>query len=78
MKAVRPIGDGVEVIDVDEPPGAGELLQVKSASICHSDFAYIGMGTREILGHEVAGFRADGTPVVVEAMYGCTELMVEP
>jgi threonine dehydrogenase-like Zn-dependent dehydrogenase len=25
------------------------------------------------LGHELAGVRADGTPVVVEAIYGCME-----
>jgi 2-desacetyl-2-hydroxyethyl bacteriochlorophyllide A dehydrogenase len=32
---------------------------------------YIGYGLQRILGHEVAGVREDGTPVVVEAMFGC-------
>jgi 2-desacetyl-2-hydroxyethyl bacteriochlorophyllide A dehydrogenase len=34
---------------------------------------YIRLGIRRILGHELAGVRADGTAVVVEAMYGCME-----
>ena len=74
MKAVRSTGDlatKVTVDDLDEPPGAGEVIDVRSASICSSDLLYIGYGLRRILGHEVAGVRADGTPVVVEAMFGC-------
>src|SRR4051794_26284740 len=72
MKAVRGAEGGVAVVDLDEPPGIGdELLTMKSASICASDLMYIGFGTRKILGHELAGVRADGTPVVVEALYGC-------
>jgi 2-desacetyl-2-hydroxyethyl bacteriochlorophyllide A dehydrogenase len=74
MKAVRSTGDlatRVTVDDIDEPPGTGELVDVRSASICSSDLLYIGYGLKRILGHEVAGVRADGTPVVVEAMFGC-------
>jgi len=71
MKAVRGAEDGVAVVDVDEPPGVGELLHMKSASICSSDFLYIRIGSRRILGHELAGIREDGTAVVVEALYGC-------
>src|SRR6478735_11661683 len=74
MKAVRSTGDlatKVTVDEVDAPPGAGETIEVRSASICSSDFLYIGYGLQRILGHEVAGIRADGTPVVVEAMFGC-------
>jgi 2-desacetyl-2-hydroxyethyl bacteriochlorophyllide A dehydrogenase len=74
MKAVRSTGNldtRVTLDDVDEPPGAGDLIDVRSASICSSDLLYIGYGLRRILGHEVAGVRADGTPVVVEAMFGC-------
>lgn len=73
MKAVRGVEGGVAVVDIDEPPGGGELLEMRSTSICASDFLYIRYGTRRILGHELAGLRADGTPVVVEAMYGCGE-----
>jgi len=73
MKAVRSVEGGVAVVDVDEPPGTGELLSMKATSICGSDLSYIRFGSRSILGHELAGTRADGTPVVVEAIYGCME-----
>ena len=73
MKAVRATSDGVSIVDLDEPPGTGELLAMKAASICASDFSYIQFGSRFILGHELAGVREDGTPVVVEAIYGCMQ-----
>jgi 2-desacetyl-2-hydroxyethyl bacteriochlorophyllide A dehydrogenase len=73
MKAVRAVEGGVAVVDVEEPPGAGELLEMKSTSVCASDLSYIEWGFRKILGHELAGIREDGTPVVVEALYGCME-----
>jgi 2-desacetyl-2-hydroxyethyl bacteriochlorophyllide A dehydrogenase len=59
------------VVDVEEPPGTGELLEMTATSVCSSDLLYIELGSRAILGHELAGFREDGTPVVVEALYGC-------
>ena len=59
------------VVDVDEPPGEGELLTMHVGGICASDFAYLRMGSTFILGHELAGTRADGTPVVVEGLFGC-------
>jgi 2-desacetyl-2-hydroxyethyl bacteriochlorophyllide A dehydrogenase len=68
---VRGAEGGVDVVDLDEPPGTGELLDMRSTSVCASDLMYIGFGSRRILGHELAGTRADGTPVVVEALYGC-------
>jgi len=74
VRAVRSTGDlsdKVVVVDVDEPPGSGELVQIRSASICSSDLMYIGYGFQRILGHELAGTRADGSPVVVEALFGC-------
>ncbi len=61
------------VVDVDEPPGVGELLTMKSTSICSSDLTYLRYGARNIMGHELAGVREDGTPVIVEAMYSCGE-----
>nr|MDT0663987.1 zinc-binding dehydrogenase [Micromonospora sp. DSM 115978] len=73
MKAVRGAEGGVNVVDLDEPPGFGELLQVKSASVCSSDFLYIGYGSRRVLGHELAGIREDGSAVIVEALFGCLE-----
>jgi threonine dehydrogenase-like Zn-dependent dehydrogenase len=73
LKAVRGAEGGVAVVDLDEPPGSGELLKMASTSVCGSDLSYIRFGSRMILGHELAGVRADGTPVVVEAIYGCME-----
>ena len=73
MKAVRSVEGEVAVVDLDEPPGTGELLEMKATSICRSDLSYIRFGSRSILGHELAGLREDGTPVVVEAIYGCME-----
>ena len=73
MKAVRGADGGVVVDELDEPPGSGELIDMGSTSVCASDLMYIGFGSRRILGHELAGLREDGTPVVVEALYGCME-----
>ncbi len=73
MRAVRGAQGGVVVDDLDEPPGAGELIDMQSTSVCASDLMYIGFGSRRILGHELAGLREDGTAVVVEALYGCME-----
>jgi 2-desacetyl-2-hydroxyethyl bacteriochlorophyllide A dehydrogenase len=73
VKAVRGAEGGVALVDVDEPPGTGDLLTMKAASICSSDLMYIDFGFRKILGHELAGVREDGTAVVVEALYGCME-----
>ena len=73
MKAVCGNDGGVAVVDLDEPPGTGELLRMRSASICASDLMYLGLGRQKIMGHELAGVRDDGTAVVVEAIYGCME-----
>ncbi len=71
MRAVRSTPPGVTVVDVDEPVGAGELVKIRSASICASDQVYIGFGCTMILGHELAGVTEDGTPVGIETMFGC-------
>src|SRR5689334_20464645 len=71
MKAVRGADGGVIVDDLDEPPGVGELLDMKATSVCASDLMYLGFGTTKIIGHELAGVRDDGTAVAVEAIYGC-------
>ena len=73
MKAVRSNGEGVDVVELDEPPGMGEVLDMRATSVCASDLSYIRFGSTNILGHELAGVRSDGTPVVVEAIYGCME-----
>lgn len=72
MRAVRGAeGSAVEIVELDEPPGSGELLRMRAASICASDLLYLRLGSRKVMGHELAGVRGDGTPVVVEAIYGC-------
>ncbi|HET8619264.1 MAG TPA: zinc-binding dehydrogenase [Acidimicrobiales bacterium] len=71
MKAVRAGNGGVAVVDVEDPPGTGELVDIAATSVCASDLGYVAMGFDKILGHELAGFREDGTAVVVEALYGC-------
>ncbi len=73
MKAVRSGNGAVSVVDLDEPPGTGEVLDMHATSICASDLSYIRFGSTNILGHELAGRRSDGSPVVVEAIYGCLE-----
>jgi 2-desacetyl-2-hydroxyethyl bacteriochlorophyllide A dehydrogenase len=73
MRAVRSHDGGVAVVEVGEPPGVGEVLDMRATSICASDLSYIRFGSTSILGHELAGTRSDGTPVVVEAIYGCME-----
>jgi threonine dehydrogenase-like Zn-dependent dehydrogenase len=71
MKAVRNASPQVEVVEVDEPDGSGELIRVVSAGICASDLMYLEYGSRVVAGHEFAGFREDGTAVAVEAIFGC-------
>ncbi len=71
MKAVRGAGSGVDVVEVDEPGGPGELITIRSASICGSDYMYLQAGSRFIMGHELAGVTEAGDPVAVEAVFGC-------
>ena len=71
MRAVRSTPPGVAVVDVDEPDGPGELISIKSASICASDFTYIQYGSTFIQGHELAGVTEDGRAVAIEAIFGC-------
>jgi 2-desacetyl-2-hydroxyethyl bacteriochlorophyllide A dehydrogenase len=71
VKAVRGEAGQPVLVDVDEVPGEGELLSMRSVGICASDLMYLGYGTERILGHELAGVRSDGTAVVVEGLYGC-------
>jgi 2-desacetyl-2-hydroxyethyl bacteriochlorophyllide A dehydrogenase len=71
MRAVRGHEGKPKVVEVDEPPGQGELITMRLAGICASDLGYLALGTVKILGHELAGVRADGTPVAVEGLFGC-------
>ena len=73
MRAVRGWEGRPQVVEVDEPPGSGEVISMRVAGICASDLGYLALGTEKILGHELAGVRADGTPVCVEGLFGCGE-----
>ena len=73
MKAVRNANPTVEVVEVDEPDGDGELIRVAVSSICASDLMYLKYGSTQIAGHEFAGTLDDGTAVAVEAIFGCGE-----
>lgn len=71
MKAVRNAPPTVEVVDVDEPDGVGELVRVAATGICASDLKYLRYGSTQIAGHEFAGVLEDGTAVAVEGFFGC-------
>lgn len=73
MKAVRGVAGAVQLVDLDEAPGTGELLTMKSVSICSSDFTYLKYGSTRVVGHELAGVTADGTAMMVDGLYGCGE-----
>lgn len=73
MRAVRSAPPSVNVVDVEAPSGPGEVVRIRSAGICASDFTYIGYGFTMLLGHELAGETEDGTPVAIEALFGCGE-----
>jgi NADPH:quinone reductase-like Zn-dependent oxidoreductase len=69
--AVRNAPPSVEVVDVDEPEGVGELVRVVATGICASDLKYLRWGSTQIAGHEFAGVLEDGTAVAVEGFFGC-------
>jgi threonine dehydrogenase-like Zn-dependent dehydrogenase len=73
VKAVRNAPPSVEVVDVDGPEGAGELVRVAATGICASDLKYLRWGSTQIAGHEFAGVLADGTAVAVEGFFGCAK-----
>jgi len=72
MRAVRNSGGAVQVVDIDEPDGAGVLIHVSAVGICASDLKYLQMGSEQVAGHELSGTVADGTAVAVEAIFGCS------
>src|SRR5436190_285635 len=83
MKAVRSTGGGVSVVDLDDPPGSGELVAIRAASICASvswhalrladtrpgkRVAVVGAGALGLLA--VAGaLRQGGEDVAIEARH---------
>src|SRR5258708_16584683 len=71
VKAVRNAPPTVEVVDVDEPDGIGDLVRVAGVGICASDLKYLQFGSTQIAGHEFAGVLEDGTAVAVDGFFGC-------
>jgi len=82
-------GDGIRVVDADEPDGAGVRLSVASAGICGTDVNLVAAGIGGfIYGHEFAGVSDDGTgyfvePIIysgkcVECQSGNTQRCAEP
>ena len=72
MHAVMNTDDGIRVVDVDEPSGAGVRLSVVSAGICGTDVNLVAAGISGfIYGHEFAGVDDSGTGYFVEPIvYG--------
>ncbi len=75
MRAVRVEHGAVRVVDVPAPSGPGVRVRVASAGICGSDLHLVGspdLPPIEVtLGHEVAGFTDNGTPVAIEPLSPC-------
>lgn len=74
MRAVRSTEDGVVVAEVPTPEPAGDDVRVRVAAsgICGSDVHLVGWGALpRTLGHEIAGWLDDGTPVAVEPVRRC-------
>jgi threonine dehydrogenase-like Zn-dependent dehydrogenase len=71
VRAVRNAPPTVEIVEIDEPDGEGELVRVAVTGICASDLNYLRFGSTQIAGHEFAGLLEDGSAVAVEAIFGC-------
>jgi threonine dehydrogenase-like Zn-dependent dehydrogenase len=69
MRGVRNTEDGIRVLDLPapEPTGAEVRVRVAAAGICGSDLHLLSWGPMPVtLGHEIAGWLEDGTPVAIE------------
>jgi threonine dehydrogenase-like Zn-dependent dehydrogenase len=71
MRAVRNTDSGIAVLDVPEPAGDGQLLEVRSSSICGTDLNFVAMGLQGFtIGHEFAGV-VDGRAYGIEPTIYC-------
>ena len=60
------------MVDDGPPPGGeGVVVDVVSAGVCGSDLHLLAWDLPFIMGHEMAGRLADGTPVAVEPVAPC-------
>jgi threonine dehydrogenase-like Zn-dependent dehydrogenase len=71
MRAVRALDGEATVVDEAWPEGKGLTVKVASAGICGSDLHLLDWNIPVVLGHEMAGTLADGTPVAVEPIDPC-------
>ena len=73
MKAVRCEHGKVRLVEVERPKGEGVRVKVASVGICGSDLHLLtaGFPIQSTLGHEIAGFTENGTPVAVEPIAPC-------
>ncbi len=72
MRGVRHTERGIEVLDVADPEGDGVVVKVAAAGICGSDLHLLRFGPMPVtLGHEIAGWLEDGTPVAMEPNRRC-------
>jgi 2-desacetyl-2-hydroxyethyl bacteriochlorophyllide A dehydrogenase len=61
------------VVDAPAASGDGVRVKVASAGICGSDLHLLQWNLPTVMGHELAGTLADGTPVAVEPITPCGE-----
>ncbi|MEQ8719360.1 MAG: alcohol dehydrogenase catalytic domain-containing protein [Acidimicrobiales bacterium] len=74
MKAVRSREGEIVTVETDRPHGDGVRVRMASAGVCGSDLHMHDLGLLPpdvTIGHEVAGFLADGRAVAVEPITGC-------
>ncbi len=74
MRGVRNTEDGIQVLEVPAPEPTGDQVRVRVAAsgICGSDLHLLGWGPMPVtLGHEIAGWLDDGTPVAIEPVHRC-------
>jgi L-iditol 2-dehydrogenase len=66
VRAVVLAADGLELAELPEPSGPGELVHVHACGLCGSDVEKLGRAQAGlVLGHELEGVLDDGTRVTV-------------
>jgi threonine dehydrogenase-like Zn-dependent dehydrogenase len=69
--AVKVLEGAPVAVDCPPPAGDGVKVRVASAGICGSDLHLLEWELPVVMGHEMAGTLADGTPVAVEPLDPC-------
>jgi 2-desacetyl-2-hydroxyethyl bacteriochlorophyllide A dehydrogenase len=74
MRAVRNTENGIEIVELPSPgvEDGGVRVRVRAAGICGSDLHLVAWGPMPVtLGHEIAGYLDDGTPVAIWPLIPC-------